>query len=470
MPVNPLPQVLVEDSLSIGRTKVNSNFEIVRLFINALESAQDGIVPEDVGDLIVAGKINPDYLDTYLASVTAADVSVADIGLNFTGTNVETVLAELYALIDAVEAVAGTIWYSDVGLPSNGLGIVGDYYVNTATSFVYKKTGASTWTFQFSMKGADGAGAGDVVGPASSLSGTIPVFSGLTGKLLSDSGVTVASLVPTTRTVSPGWSLSGGGSLANNITLSLLNDVQTPGPNMAYGTDGFGTKGWKPDGSSGGSMTTVELAVNTTISTAYNNTVIVCTAPLVLTLADDAQDNIQCSVLNVSNGAVTFVAGGLSTIVPTAPTLDNSSGAEISVASLHHHTAGAWYVITSAVGEIQSFTIMLSDLTTPLTIGAGKTMFRIPYSFYLTEVRAFVNTAPTGTDRLTVDINAAGSTILSTKLSFDAGEKTTTTSSIPAVISTPSLEDDAEIVFDIDTVGGTVAGAGLGVTLIGYRV
>ena len=92
----------------------------------------------------------------------------------------------------------------------------------------------------------------------------------------------------------------------------------------------------------------------------------------------------------------------------------------------------------------------------------------MPYAFTLTAVRASVNTAPTGSV-LTVDINESGSTILSTKLTIDASEKTSTSAATAAVISDTALADDAEITIDIDGVGSTVAGKGLKVTLIGYQ-
>lgn len=112
--------------------------------------------------------------------------------------------------------------------------------------------------------------------------------------------------------------------------------------------------------------------------------------------------------------------------------------------------------------------IAVSDETTNLTTGAGKVAFRMPWPMTLTAVRASVATAPTGS-ALTVDINEGGTSILSTKLTIDAGEKTSTTAAAPAVISDAALADDAEITIDIDGIGSTVAGAGLKVYLIGYR-
>ena len=115
----------------------------------------------------------------------------------------------------------------------------------------------------------------------------------------------------------------------------------------------------------------------------------------------------------------------------------------------------------------QVIAIAASDEATALTTGAAKVTFHMPYAFTLTDVKAGVTTAPTGAT-LTVDINEAGSTILSTKITIDISEKTSGTAATPPVISDASLAEDALMTIDIDQVGSTVAGAGLKVYLIGY--
>lgn len=122
----------------------------------------------------------------------------------------------------------------------------------------------------------------------------------------------------------------------------------------------------------------------------------------------------------------------------------------------------------ATAAKTTSFIIACSDETTALTTGTAKATFRMPFAFTLTAVRCTVTTAPTGAN-LQVDINEGGGSILSTVLSIDAGEKTSTTAVTAAVISDSSLADDAEITIDIDQVGSTVAGAGLKVELIGYK-
>jgi hypothetical protein len=114
----------------------------------------------------------------------------------------------------------------------------------------------------------------------------------------------------------------------------------------------------------------------------------------------------------------------------------------------------------------ESIIIAASDQTTALTTGTAKETIRMPYAFTLTGVRASLITA-SSSGVVTVDINEGGTSILSTKLSIDSGEKTSTTAATAAVISDSSLADDAEITIDIDTAGTDAAG--LKVTLIGSQ-
>ncbi len=81
---------------------------------------------------------------------------------------------------------------------------------------------------------------------------------------------------------------------------------------------------------------------------------------------------------------------------------------------------------------------------------------------------------PTGTSFI-VDINVADidganeATILSTKLTVDAGEFHSSTAAVPAVLSSNTIAQYKFISIDIDQIGGTLAGKGGFVTLSGYR-
>lgn len=121
----------------------------------------------------------------------------------------------------------------------------------------------------------------------------------------------------------------------------------------------------------------------------------------------------------------------------------------------------------AAVGKPFLLIVAVSDESTDLTTGVAKVTFRMPAAVTLTAVRGSVNTAPTGGTLLAFDVKESGTTIFSTKPTFDASEKTTTTAATPAVISDASIADDAEITINIDAVGSTVPGAGLKVAFIG---
>jgi hypothetical protein len=114
----------------------------------------------------------------------------------------------------------------------------------------------------------------------------------------------------------------------------------------------------------------------------------------------------------------------------------------------------------------QSINIACSDEMTAITSGAGKVTFRMPYAFTLAAVRASLTTAQSSGSIFTVDINENGLSILSTKLTIDNTEKTSTTAVTPAVISDVSLANDAEITIDVDQVGDGTA-TGLKVYLVG---
>nr|WP_298117457.1 DUF2793 domain-containing protein [uncultured Pseudomonas sp.] len=133
----------------------------------------------------------------------------------------------------------------------------------------------------------------------------------------------------------------------------------------------------------------------------------------------------------------------------------------------YKYTGSAWQIF-QGTSSIQSLIIACSDETTALSAGTAKVKFRMPYAFTLTGVRASLSTEQTSGIILTIDINEGGTTILSTKLTIDNGEKTSTTAATAAVISDAALADDAEITIDLDQIGDGTA-KGLKVTLIGYQ-
>jgi hypothetical protein len=110
--------------------------------------------------------------------------------------------------------------------------------------------------------------------------------------------------------------------------------------------------------------------------------------------------------------------------------------------------------------------VAASDESTALTTGTAKITFRMPRAVTLSSVRASLTTAQASGTIFTVDINEGGVSILSTKLTIDNTEKTSTTAVTAPVISDANLADDAEMTIDIDQIGNGSA-TGLKVMLIG---
>lgn len=195
------------------------------------------------------------------------------------------------------------------------------------------------------------------------------------------------------------------------------------------------------------------------------------------TLAATTHTSSSNSTTLLASGAVGF---GSTLAVAGATTLTTSSNSSTALVAGNvglggnFTVAGASTLGTVAAGNT-AFTdwpveigIAVSDETTALATGAAKVTFRVPFAFTLTAIRASVGTAPVGST-IIVDVNEAGTTVMSTLLTIDAGEKTSQTALVDEVISDSAIADDAEIIVDIDQVGSSTAGAGLKIWLIGTR-
>ena len=112
--------------------------------------------------------------------------------------------------------------------------------------------------------------------------------------------------------------------------------------------------------------------------------------------------------------------------------------------------------------SLETFILIYNSTT---AVGTNLDYIRMPYSFRLTAVRASVGVAGGET---TIDIKEDGVSILSTALTIDLDEKTSTTAAVPVVISDYALADDAEIIFDV-TAFDAPASRDIKVYLIGYR-
>ena len=118
--------------------------------------------------------------------------------------------------------------------------------------------------------------------------------------------------------------------------------------------------------------------------------------------------------------------------------------------------------ISMAMGD-ESTVLAAASTTVPLVT------FNMPYGFTLTNVKISTTVAPTGVALLTVDVHEAGTSILSTKVTIDATEKTSATAATQPVISDSALADNSLIEVFVDQVDTGNTAAGLKIYLIGNQ-
>jgi hypothetical protein len=140
--------------------------------------------------------------------------------------------------------------------------------------------------------------------------------------------------------------------------------------------------------------------------------------------------------------------------------LDSWSGPEYALAfgsRLAASTNGATREITvDALAATNVWEFAFGE-TNVLATGTGLFKWRAPYAMTVVGLRASLSTV-SSSGIPTVDINESGTTIISTKLTIDASELTSTTAATPYVLSDTAIADDAEITFDIDVAGTGAAG------------
>lgn len=247
-------------------------------------------------------------------------------------------------------------WAAASSTPSLALDDLSDVVVGSATDgqvLIYDQTntqwipGTATSTVvndaTTSSKGIVQL-AGDLAGTADA-----PTVPGLAGK------------VDTTRQVGTSGSLSGGGALSSNLTLSLSGDSATPGNDKYYGTDGTGTKGYHdlPSGGVG------DPTVGGDLSGTASNAQIVAGAVGSTELASNAVTTIKITDANVT--AAKLAAGAV-----TLAKID-SSGASTNQVLTYDGANVVWQTPASGFADpttTKGDLIVHGASTTRLAVGA----------------------------------------------------------------------------------------------------
>jgi len=235
----------------------------------------------------------------------------------------------------------------------------------------------------------------------------------------------------------------------------------------------------------------VSVTGNTTLAGDMHNTLILANSatPITLTMrantggSADWKEGQFFSVAQMGAGQVTLVAEGTGQVIAATGFSAKTRvvGSPIS-ASCIAPDAGTWLASGDLLRTVETpdrIVIELEDrsalIGTNIGTGTAKDSYFMPFGMVLDSVvaggcYASLAVAQAAGTVLTVDVNRNGTSIFSTRLTFDNNERTTTTAATPAVYAPGGdvLFAGDEITIDVDQVGNALA-KGLRVYLVGRR-
>jgi len=235
----------------------------------------------------------------------------------------------------------------------------------------------------------------------------------------------------------------------------------------------------------------VSVTGNTTLAGDMHNTLILANSatPITLTMrantggSADWKEGQFFSVAQMGAGQVTLVAEGTGQVIAATGFSAKTRvvGSPIS-ASCIAPDAGTWLASGDLLRTVETpdrIVIELEDrsalIGTNIGTGTAKDSYFMPFGMVLDSVvaggcYASLAVAQAAGTVLTVDVNRNGTSIFSTRLTFDNNERTTTTAATPAVYAPGGdvLFSGDEITIDVDQVGNALA-KGLRVYLVGRR-
>lgn len=285
----------------------------------------------------------------------------------------------------------------------------GDFWINTTNHFIYGPKAAGAWPAGYDLKGASGAGTGDV--------------------LAANNGSEYAS----------------GAHPA-----AFRANIQAP---------------WSRSQRIRNAQTGTTYAI---VEGDRNKHLTFTNAAAIAVSLPAASAVTTANFADAWHTIVENIGASIVTITPATSTINGGATLVLNPGQWAHITSDdANYRALFGGPDLQVWEYALSDEATAITTGTAKLTVRAPYKFTLTDIAASLSVV-SSSGLPTVNIKKNGATIFSTELTIDASEKTSRTAATSFVTNAQIMfAVDDEITFDID-VAGTGA-KGLKVKLYGYR-
>ena len=425
--------------------------------LDGVEAAAD---VTDVTNVTAAGALMDSELTDIVAVKAASDASIAvtNTGTSTTafvtpaglkGSALQTKVDGIEALADVTDAVnvaaAGApIISSGAGAPGSTPSAEGDIYVDTTGDITWIAAGIAS---SADWKQATGAGGGDL----------------LASNNLSDVAVAATAFANIKQAAST--TASGVAELATITETNTGTDalrVVTPA-----GLAGSALQS-KVDGIEAGATADQTGAQIKVAYEAEADTNAFADADVTKLGGVEALADVTDATNVTAAGALmdSEVDADLKTLVLPASTTISTFGASL-VDDADAATALATLGAVDAALFPSEIIVAGSDEVTAIVAATGVMQFRMPYAMTGTSIRASLGSAAS-TGTFTVDVNIGGATVLSTKVTIDATEKTSQTAATASVLSDTAWADDEIVTIDVDVDGDGTA-TGLKVTLIGTR-
>lgn len=176
---------------------------------------------------------------------------------------------------------------------------------------------------------------------------------------------------------------------------------------------------------------------------------------------------------SINKVALTAPATSATLTIADGATLTATASTTVPIASqaitLSGPSSARTYTLPDAAATLGYTCIRLYPTTVAGDLVAGTKLATamVRQAMTVTNVYANVNTAGT-TSAPTFDINEAGTSIISTKLTIDATETDSSTAATPAVISDSSIAANAQLSVDVDSADSGNTAVGAEVDVCGY--